>query len=389
MNPYLNKDFQNASSLYKEGLANREVIDNCRKKVAQITQAKPTEVIFTASGTESANLAIIGSARAIQEKIKSAQDTVRSTQHGANNIENFRPHIITTNIEHVAVLESCRRLEKEGFDVTYLKVNEKGLIRDEDVKNALRPETVLVSVVLANNEIGTIFPLRQIGVVLDKYKKDQNRIRTDYPYLHTDASQAPNYLPVNIDKLNADLMTLDGSKIYGPKGIGCLVTKSYVPIESILYGGGHESNLRPGTENTSHIVGFTTSLEITEEIKEKETERIVNLQKYFLDKLNQEIPSAVINGDLKNRLPNNINICIPNLNSEFAVIQLDDLGIACAAMTACKNLAGESNSYVVEALGNNCGKSSLRFTIGRETTKKDIDLAIKAIQIVIKLQKLS
>jgi cysteine desulfurase len=366
MLPFFTKNFHNASALYKEGVCARNVIDEARKKIAQIVQSKTTEIIFTSSGTESDNLGIVGVAREILKNLRKEKI-------------NFKPHVITTNIEHVAVLESFKQLDKEGFDVTYLPVDEKGLVKDSDVRNVLRPETILVSIMLANNEIGTILPVRQIGVVLDQYKKSENRIKTEYPYLHTDASQAANYLEINIDRLNADLLTLDGSKIYGPKGIGCLVIKSYVPVQPILYGGGHEFGMRPGTENVPLIVGFAKALEITQEIKEKESKRLKVLQKYFLEILSIIVPNAILNGDLENRLPNNINVCIPNINSEFAVIQLDEMGIACAATTACKNLSSGGSSYVIQALGRNCEKTSLRFTFGRDTTKSEIKKVVSLL----------
>jgi len=371
MLPYFHKEFFNPSALYAEGVRARKAIDEARKIIAGIVQTKPTEIIFTGSGTESDNLGIIGAAREIKKNLQKEN-------------KDFKPHVITTNIEHVAVLESFKQLEKEGFDITYLPVDKKGLIKDSDVQKVLRPETILVSVMLANNEIGTILPVRQIGVVLEQYKKSQNRIKTDYPYLHTDASQAANYLEINVDQLNVDLLTLDGSKIYGPKGIGCLIKKSYVPIQPILYGGGHEFGIRPGTENVPLIAGFARALEITQKLKEKESARLLELQKYFIDTLSVEVPVATLNGDLNDRLPNNINICIPNLNSEFAVIQLDDLGIACAATTACKNLSSGGNSYVIKALENNCEKSSLRFTFGRETTKKEIKKVIDSLKKIVK-----
>ena len=317
MKPFWNAKFQNPSALYEEGVDVRKIIDQSRRHIANITQAKPSEIIFTGSGTESDNLAIIGVARSVGKK---------------GDISN--PHIITTNIEHVAVIESCKRLEKEGFEVTYLSVNSDGTISVDDIKRSLRPETILVSVMLANNEIGTIFPIRQIGVEVSKYKKEQNRISASYPYFHSDASQAPNYLDINVDRLGVDLLTLDGSKIYGPKGIGCLIAKSHIPMEPILYGGGQESGFRPGTENVPAIVGFTKALQITTDMQGEESERLKELQDYFIRQLKEEIPKAEINGSIKNRLPNNINICIRGLNAEFAVIQLDEAGVSCAAMLA-------------------------------------------------------
>ncbi len=366
MKPFFASAFHNPSALYTEGVLARKAVNLARKKASQILQVKPAEVIFTGSGTESDNLAIIGSAREIAQNLRKED-------------KNFRPHVITTNIEHVAVLESFKRLEKEGFDVTYLPVSKEGLIKDSDVEKALRPETILISVMLINNEIGTIFPIRQIGVVIDEYKKKQGRDKDSYPYLHTDASQAPNYLEINADQLNVDLLTLDGSKIYGPKGVGCLMVKSYVPIQSILYGGSHEFKLRPATENVPLIVGFATALEIAQRIRGKEAVRLASLQKYFLRLLQEKVPQAKLNGSFEKRTPNNINICLPGLNAEFAVIQLDALGVACAATTACKNLSDAGGSYVVAALNNGCEKSSLRFTLGRVTTKREITRVVGLI----------
>jgi cysteine desulfurase len=373
MKPYLSGRFHNASALYEEGVVARKAIDMARTRVARIIQSKPTEVIFTGSGTESNNLAIIGVTRQI------VQDSLQKNP-------NFRPHIITTNIEHVSVLEPLKYLSNSGVNVTYIPVDSRGLIKDLEVKRALRPETILVSLILANNEIGTIQPVRQIGVALSEYKKVQNRISDRFPYLHTDASQAPNFLDVNINQLHADLMTLDGSKIYGPKGSGCLVVKSYVPIQPILYGGGHEMGVRPGTENTVGIVGFAEALSIASERRETESIHMHRLQKYFIDLLQEKIPVAKVNGDVEKRLPNNVNICIPKLNAEFAVIQLDRVGVCCAAMTACKNLSGEASSHVISALGSGCEKSSLRFTIGRNTKRKEITRAVFFLVEILRQQ---
>jgi cysteine desulfurase len=371
MTPFFTKKFHNASALYDEGVDNRNALDDCREKIARLTQTKPDEIIFTGSGTESDNLAIVGVARAIVKK------------HADKFSDNKKPHIITTNIEHVAVLESCRQLEREGFDVTYLPVNENGLVQANQIKKELRSETILISVMLANNEIGTVMPIRQISAEVKKYKKEQGKILHDAPYFHTDASQAPNHLNINVDGLGVDMMALDGSKIYGPKGVGCLIKKSFVPAESILYGGVQEDGLRPGTENLASIVGFTRALEITMEMREKETARVTELQKYFLEQLADKIPQAKLNGSKKHRLPNIVNICIPDLNAEFAVIQLNEKGISCAAMTACKNLSGDISSYVVKSLGDGCEKSSLRFSLGRGSRKGDVDFVVEKLTEIL------
>jgi cysteine desulfurase len=237
---------------------------------------------------------------------------------------------------------------------------------------------------LANNEIGTIFPVRDISRVIHKFKKELGKEKKSYPYLHTDASQSPNYMDININRLGIDMMSLDGSKIYGPKGSGVLIKKSYVQIDSISFGGSQEFGLRSGTENLPLIYGFYLALKKTLEIQEQESVRIINLQKYFILKIQNYFPEIKINGSVEKRLPNNINICVPNINAEFTVIKLDHLGISCSSMTACRNMTDVSSSYVVESLGEKCGESSLRFTMGRETKKSDIDRVIKSLSKIIK-----
>lgn len=365
MKKYFSKSFANAQSIHKEGVENKKILNDSRKRVSRLIQVKNNEVIFTGGGTESANLAILG----VSYKAKSKID---------------KPHIITTTIEHVAVLEACKFLENNGFEVTYLEVGEGGIVSPDKIEKALRPETVLVTTMLANNEIGTIFPVRDYSRVISKYKEENNRNNNKYPYLHTDASQAPNYLDINVNRLGVDLMTLDGSKIYGPKGIGCLVKKDHVEIDSISFGGGQEFGLRAGTENIPLIYGFSLALEKTLKIKDQETERLRKIQKYFIAELSKKIPNSKINGSIEKRLPNNVNVCIPGINAEFVVIQLDQKGIACSSMTACRNLADVSSSYVVEEINDDCGKTSLRFSMGRDTKKKDIDRLIETLSKLIK-----
>lgn len=365
MKKYFSKSFANAQSIHKEGVENKKILNDSRKRVSRLIQVKNNEVIFTGGGTESANLAILG----VSYKAKSKID---------------KPHIITTTIEHVAVLEACKFLENNGFEVTYLEVDEGGIVSPDKIEKALRPETVLVTTMLANNEIGTIFPVRDYSRVISKYKEENNRNNNKYPYLHTDASQAPNYLDINVNRLGVDLMTLDGSKIYGPKGIGCLVKKDHVEIDSISFGGGQEFGLRAGTENIPLIYGFSLALEKTLKIKDQETERLRKIQKYFIAELSKKIPNSKINGSIEKRLPNNVNVCIPGINAEFVVIQLDQKGIACSSMTACRNLADVSSSYVVEEINDDCGKTSLRFSMGRDTKKKDIDRLIETLSKLIK-----
>jgi len=370
MKKYFSGSFANSQSIHQEGVNNKKVLNDCRERVSKLIQVKDSEIIFTSGGTDSNNLAIIGFANFIKKEFikKGIED---------------KPHIITTNIEHVAVLESLNYLSKNGFDVTYVKVNKDGVVTSDQIIKEMKDSTVLVTVMYANNEIGTVFPLRDISRSILKFKNNNKIDKNNYPYFHSDASQAPNYLDININRIGVDMMSLDGSKIYGPKGVGVLVKKNYLKIDSISYGGEQEFGLKAGTENLPLIVGFAESLEKTISMKDTESERLFKLQKYFINEIKKQLPSVEINGSLEKRLPNNINICIDDINSEFIVIKLDQLGVACAAMTACRNLSDVANSYVVEALDGGCGKSSLRFTMGRDTNKKSIDFVIKKLKEII------
>jgi cysteine desulfurase len=374
MKPYFRVNFGNPSAFYKEGVEAENAVENAREKIATIAGVKPHEIIFTGSGTESDNLALFGIINGIQKDDNKIFDFWRDK----------KMHIITSEIEHPAVLESCKEMEKIGLvDVDYMPVSESGKINTSKIKKYLRPETILISVILANNEIGTIQSIRDISREIKKYKNEMGRRFDELPFLHTDASQAPMYLDIHLDRLGAHMITLDSSKIYGPKGVGCLIKKSYVPMKSITFGGGQEFGVRPGTENVPSIIGFARAFEIANEEREKNYEKVSELQKYFVRQLEEKIPEAKINGTLKSRIPNNINICIPGLNSEFAVIQLDEKGIACSAMTACKSTSEEAKSYVVNALGEDCGTSSLRFSFDKNTKKKEIDYVIEKISDII------
>lgn len=362
MKRFFSNDFYNPSSIYLKGKKVKEKIDDYRAKISKKLQIKPTEIIFTNGGTESVNMAILGIAKS-------------------------GGHIISSKIEHPAVLDSLEEAKRLGCEVTLLPVNKDGLVSVLDLKKELKSNTKLVTISYATNEIGTIQPIRKIAVEIQKYKKELNRSENDFPYFHTDASQAGLTLDLNIDKLKVDLMTLDGSKIYGPKAAGVLIKKRYVELLPILFGGGQEQALRPGTENVSGIVGFSEAFILAESKKTETVRGFKKLQNYMLKKIEKEIPEAKLNGSLKNRLSNNVNICIPKINSEFAVIAMDELGVNCSAMTACKSLRGDSQSYAIEALDKkDCSGSSIRFSFGRETTKKDIDKVIKVLKQVIDFQ---
>jgi cysteine desulfurase len=364
MAPYFSKNFGNPSAIYKEGLVAKAAIKEAREDIARMLNVRPEEIIFTASGTEADNLAIIGIFNAFYK-------------------HQFTPHFITTTIEHPGVLEAFKCIEQQGAEVSYIKVDESGIVDPKHIAVALRPNTVLVSVMYANNEIGTIQPIRDIARVVRNYS---NNNKTHYPYLHTDASQAANYLDLSFQKLGVDMMTLDASKIYGPKGIGLLAVKRNVDIKPIIFGGGQERGLRAGTENVPYIVGMAEALTIAQTMREKESLRLSKIREFFFNSVIKKYPSVLINGDRHNRLPNNVNICFPGIDAEFAVIKLDKAGISISSASSCMNLNENSYSYVVEALGQTgekCRESSLRFTFGRATTQKEIELTLTHIQSII------
>ncbi len=343
------KFFANPSALYKEGAAAGCILEESREMVAEVLSCKPREVIFTGSGTESCNLALRG-------MISNPKDS----------------HIITTAIEHPAVLESCRALESAGASVTYIKVDESGVVSVQDVLDAIRPETRLVSIMYVNNEIGTVQPIRKIGVEIEKI----NRERDELIYFHSDASQAPCYFSIQPEALKVSALTLDGSKIYGPKGVGVLFSRSGFKISPIVYGGGQEFGLRSGTESNVLIRGMAEALHLAVQLMPQEVNRIKVLRNELLEKLISIAPSISVNGELEKRSPHIANICIPEADSEFLVMRMDALGVACSSASSCKARHRGVGSHVLEAIGKRkCASSSLRFSLGRYTTAEDVTLA--------------
>ena len=286
MERYWGKDFGNAGSICKEGVDAKKALTSARKNIAGFLGARSEEIYFTSGGTESNSLAIEGTLRSREEK-----GTPRN-----------KMHIITSTIEHPSVLDHFKTLEKEGVEVTYIHVDESGIINPDDVYDSLKPNTVLVSIMYVNNEIGIIQPIPEIS---KKVKQFDGGTKNELPYFHTDASQAPLYLPINVLSLGVDLMTLDAQKIYGPKGVGCLYRKRGVIISSIFIGGNQEKSLRPGTENVPLIIGFSKALEIAMQLKESETERLTKLRDYFIKTILEKIPNAELNGDKGMHLKNN------------------------------------------------------------------------------------
>jgi len=357
----LKEDFANSSAIHELGVKSKNKLEQARKGIAEILSAHSDEIIFTSGATESNNLAINGV---------------------LNNFSEL-PHIITTNIEHSSILETCKYLERtKQAEVSYVKVEENGIIDFKKIKKVLKKNTVLVSVMYANNEIGTIQPIKEIAKEIRYF----NKTNSQKIIFHTDATQAMNYLPIKIEKLGIDLLSFNSGKIYGPKGVGVLFVKRKTPISKIIFGGEQEFDLRPGTENVANAVGLYEALKITEKIKEKESNRLIELRNYFFKKL--ENFEFIINGDKEKRLPNNVNITIPKIPSDLLVLELSAKGIYISEKSACKS-GDKAGSYVIKAI---CSKNknfnnSMRFSMGRYTTKADIDYVIKTLSIILKKLK--
>jgi len=389
------ENFANPSALYDEGRAAKELLGGSRRKIAESLGARASEIIFTSGGTESDNMAVLGVFQAVKNS-------------GLSN-----PHIVTTQIEHPAVLEACHEIERRGGSVTYLPVSREGLVAAADVAGALKENTVLVSVMFANNEIGTIQPIGEIGKVVKNFRAEKmgrmergtklqvgaisagGHVSTkgnvgtgtlSFPFFHSDACQAVLYKKIDVAKLGIDLLTLDGIKMYGPRGVGILYRRVGVPMLPLFFGGGQQGGLRSGTENLPAIVGLAKAFELADKMHESESARLSKIRDYAIAQILQNFPQTKINGSPIERLPNNINICFPNIEGEFLVVALDVEGIAVSHSSTCRTLKEDSSSYVISALGReDCSASSLRITLGRGTVKKDIDALVKALNRVINL----
>ncbi len=369
MNKIFKENFANSSAIHDLGVQSKNILSESRKNIAKIIDAHQNEIIFTSGSTESNNLAING-----------------VIKNSTRLLKNF-PHIITTNIEHSSVLEVCKYLtENKLAEVTYVPVERSGIVDPKKIKKVMRKETVLISVMYVNNEIGTIQPIKEIAKEIRHF----NKLNNTKVLLHTDATQAINYLEINVEKLGIDMMSFNAGKIYGPKGIGALYVRRRTPIEKIIFGGDQEYGMRAGTENLASVVGFAKALELTEKIKEKENnKRLKKLQDYFIKKLQNLEKDIVLNGDLENRLPNNINITIPKIPSDLLVIELSARGVMVSAKSACKS-GEEGESYVIKAIKPEADQEngSIRFSLGRSTTKEDLDFTLKSLkQILTKLKK--
>jgi cysteine desulfurase len=353
MLPYFAENYGNASSIHSAGQQARGAVDRARESVAALIGAKPAEIVFTSGGTEADNLAIFGAIAA-------------STAP--------RKHIITTAIEHHAVLNACQALERQGIEVTYVTTGPGGVVDPEEIRRTIRPETVLISVMHANNELGTVQPIEEIG-----------RIAAEADiYFHCDAVQSAGKLPMDVNRSGVDLLSLSAHKIYGPKGVGALYVRSGTPLEPQFYGGHHERDRRPGTENVAGIVGFGKAAELSRERLAEDAVRIGGMRNRLEKTILDRVPGARVNGDASRRVPNTTNLTIPGAGGEALLIALDLQGVACSTGAACSSGAVEP-SHVLLAIGlsQEDARSSLRFSLGRLTTTAEIDYALSVIPGVI------
>jgi len=384
--------FNNPASIHTEGLKAEKAVEEARAKIAEILFAHPDEIIFTGSGTESDNLAILGLAEAIG--VRNATSSEPACPVGRPEVVFRTPkpgRIITTAIEHKAVLEPCRHLQRKGYRVTYLKVDKEGQVDLKELKESLTKDTFLVSVMMANNEIGSIQPIREVAKIIRSHRKVNG---THLPYLHTDACQAGRFLDLNVAKLGVDLLSFNGSKIYGPQGIGALYVRRGVMVAPIIHGGGQERGLRSGTLNVSGIVGLAKALTICQKERVKESARLEKIQKKLITEL-KKIPGVTINGGLENRLPNNINFSISgpadggvNLEGEQLVLELDAKGFAVSSGSACSHDGGDG-SYAIRAIGGSEEQATgaVRISLPREAILSDVPYFLRSLKEIINRYK--
>ena len=361
MAPYWSERFGNPGALYAEGVDAARALETARVECARALSVQAAEVTFTSGGTESNNLAILG---LLKQKI---QETPGGTFH-----------VISMAIEHSSILEPLVELARQGVQVSYVSVRADGVIDLAALKAALTPQTVLVSVHLANSEIGVIQPLRDIARLLDETYGKEKR-----PVLHSDAAQAPLFLEVSLERLGVDMLTLDGQKMGGPKGVGALVHRKHIPLCSIIGGGGQERGLRSGTEPVPLIVGFTAALSAAVRGREERVRRVKELRDRFLGELLQRLPQAILNGSATERIANNVNVSIPGVDTEFLVLRLDHEGIAVSTKSTC--LSDEVASSVVAALGKGeeVARSTLRITLGTDTTWSELARTLDVLERLV------
>ena len=360
MLPYFSAEFGNASSIHTPGQKARAAVETAREQVAALIGARPREIIFTSGGTESDNHAIFGIVFS------------SATPH---------PHVITSFVEHEAVLNACQALEKRGVSVTYLPVDQEGLIDLERLRGVIRAETVLITIMHANNELGTVQPLEQIGRIAKEADV----------YFHTDAVQAAGKIPIDVNQLQVDLLSISGHKLYGPKGVGALYVRGGTRVRQLLYGGHHQRGFRPGTENVAGIVGLGKAAELSRKSLAEDARRSSALRDQLEQGLLRSVPQSRVNGGTSPRTPNTTNLVFPGIEGEALLIALDLKGLACSTGAACSSGAVEP-SHVLTAIGlpPEEARASLRFSLGRHTMQADIDFALQVVPAAVaQLRELS
>ncbi|KTB49101.1 Cysteine sulfinate desulfinase/cysteine desulfurase or related enzyme [Dehalogenimonas alkenigignens] len=353
MLPYFYYDYGNPSSIHPLGRRAREAVERAREQVAQLINCQPNEVIFTSGGTEADNLAILGVAGA--------------------NVSKGR-HVITSQIEHHAVLEACRNLERNGFEVTYLEVDPFGIVAPENVRDAIRPDTILVSIMTANNVIGTIEPVAEIGAICQKLGV----------LFHTDAVQAVGHLPIDVERSDIDLMSLSAHKFYGPKGVGALYARGSVALSPIIFGGGQEEGLRSGTENVPAIVGMGAAAEIARYESAGEEFCLRKMSRDLIAGIMTSVPGSRLNGHPDKRLPGNVNVSIEGMEGEYLSGELAKRGICVSTGSACSSATHEA-PYVLLATGldRDLANCSIRLSLGKHTTDEDIKRAVQTLSEIV------
>lgn len=368
MLPYLGHACGNPSSFHSVGKEAKDALDDARERMAKVMRVRADEILFTSGGTESDNLAVLGYCRA----------------NAANG-----KHLVVTAFEHHAVLEAAIYLEKkEGFEVTYLSPDHDGMISVEQVMAAIRPDTILVSVMYANNEIGTIQPVSEIGNAIQKYRAAEKKT---FPVFHTDACQATGFLDLDVEKLHVDLMTINGSKMYGPKGVGALYVHRGIKLVPLQFGGSQERGIRPGTENVAGIIGMARALELAQDNRAKESERLVALRDALITGLRERIPKVRLNGHATKRLPNNVNMSFMDIEGEALILYLDAAGVYASTGSACTSTTLDP-SHVILSLGlpYEVAHGSVRFSLGHGTAKEDVDYLLETLPpLVEKLRAIS
>ncbi|MCL5666869.1 MAG: cysteine desulfurase [Patescibacteria group bacterium] len=387
MAPFWSDEFGNPSSLYRQGREARKAVESARQSIARLINASPSEIIFTAGGTESVNLAIFGSMK-----------IVKGAPLGQPS------HIIVSAIEHPAILSSVQALQNQGAEVTLAEVDNHGFVNVQKLFQAVNLQTGIISIMYANNEIGSIQPIGEIGRRLSQVNKERERQGFSRILFHTDACQAAGALDLNVNKLGVDLMTVNGSKIYGPKQTGFLYVRTGTKLNPLIFGGGQERGLRSGTENVPGIVGLAEAFRLAQKNRAKENGRLAKLRDYFIREILKQIPNVSVNGPepmlLKgaksktgtlSRLPNNINLSFSGIEGESLLLYLDSYGISVSTGSACSS-ANMEPSHVLQAIGRSQAEifGSIRLTLGKFTVKKDLDYVLKVLPpVVAELRKIT